>query len=195
MTPTADLLDIAYLLEQLPENDPPPEVELVAKALHAEFVDRALFLKASDIKIASGLFQKLLSMRVLNTALPRLDQSVRNKIKETDPGSLGKKILFKGLPSGQVNPDDFMVSYDQKLERLVIRTKDCRVVFLGIKNRDASYKERVLDILGKERPSQIFLSLSPFGMAEEGQITYHSAEEIDSAMSNRFKGKSTFKVG
>ena len=53
--------------------------------------------------------------------------------------------------------------------------------------------ERAFDILSKERPSQVFLSLSPFG--KDGETTFDNPDEIDQAMINRFKGKTHFKVG
>ena len=77
----------------------------------------------------------------------------------------------------------------------MVRNKDFRIVFLGIVNRDASYLERVLNILSKERPKQVFVSLNPYFMKDESLSTYENAEEIDTAMISRFSGKTNFKVG
>ena len=77
----------------------------------------------------------------------------------------------------------------------MLRNNDFRIVFLGIANRDASYLERVLNILSKERPKQVFVSLSPYFMKDENLSTYENAEEIDTAMVSRFRGKTNFKVG
>ena len=77
----------------------------------------------------------------------------------------------------------------------MLRNNDFRIVFLGIANRDASYLERVLNILSKESPKQVFISLSPYFMKEENLSTYENAEEIDTAMVSRFSGKTNFKVG
>ena len=76
----------------------------------------------------------------------------------------------------------------------MLRNNDFRIVFLGIANRDASYLERVLNILSKESPKQVFISLSPYLMKEENLSTHENAEEIDTAMVSRFSGKTNFKV-
>ena len=92
-------------------------------------------------------------MGLVEKPLPRLDQEIRDRIKETDADSYVKDLLFNGLPKETINPDDFRVSYDRRTQRIVLRTEACRVVFLGIENRNPVYLERVLDILDRERPS------------------------------------------
>lgn len=94
------------------------------------------------------------------------------------------ELLFKGLDTEIV--EKYSANYDLKINRLVIRGPKYRVAFQGLDNRDTSHKERVLDILGKERPSQVFLSLSPFNMLSNDSFTFRNPEEIDFAMSSRF---------
>ena len=63
------------------------------------------------------------------------------------------------------------IFYDRRLNkvslRIVIGGKECRVVFQGLKNRDASGMEKILDTLGKEAPHKVFLPLTPFEHDDE----------------------------
>ena len=94
------------------------------------------------------------------------------------------ELLFKGLNSEIV--EKYSANYDLQINKLVIRGPKYRIAFQGLDNRDTSHKERVLDILGKERPSQVFLSLSPFNMLSDDSFTFRNPEEIDFAMASRF---------
>ena len=83
--------------------------------------------------------------------------------------------------------------------RVEIGGQECRVIFQGINNRDATEMEKILDTLGKEAPHKVLLPLSPFEHDEDDltipTTTYHSAEQIDNALINRYKGRKVFKVG
>ena len=105
-----------------------------------------------------------------------------------------KQMMFGGIPKETFDPDSIKVNYDRRVGKLVVRTDDYRIVFQGIMNRQSGYLERVINILSKENPKQIFLSLSPYGL-DEGESTSINVDEIDTAMANRFRGKSHFKVG
>ena len=50
----------------------------------------------------------------------------------------------------------------------------------------------VIDLLRKEKPDLIMITLAPFS---NEQRDYISSSEIDRAMFHRFKGKNIFKVG
>ena len=51
--------------------------------------------------------------------------------------------------------------------RIEIGGQECRVIFQGIKNRDATEMEKILDTLAKEAPHKVFLPLSPFEHEDE----------------------------
>lgn len=91
------------------------------------------------------------------------------------------------------SPDEPLF-YDRRLAKVVCRVAidgtECRFVFQETQNRNSAHLERVLSLLSKERPEQVFLPLAPFPLT-----TFHSGEEIDEALFKRYSGKKDFKVG
>ena len=131
--------------------------------------------------------------RIIHNPLPRLDQAMRDRNKSQDFGYYIGERLFNGLDDDIVQ--SHTASYDLGTNRLVIRGPNYRVAYQGLDNRDSSHKERVLDILTKEKPSQVFISMSPFYMPDAETSIFRKPEEIDFAMQSRFQGQSNFRVG
>ena len=83
-------------------------------------------------------------------------------------------------------------SYDRSKDKLVVRHNESRIVFQGIQKRNADSMVHAIDLLRKERPDLIMITLAPFS---NEQRDYNSPSEIDRALFHRFKGKNIFKVG
>ena len=86
--------------------------------------------------------------------MPRLDESVKTKLKDLDLKTFIKEKHFRNV--------DCDVSFDRKRERIVVRSKLGRIIFQQVQKRNGGSLERVFETLRHERPEKVMLTLAPF---------------------------------